>query len=445
MKCIVKIMAMPGTRAAVADLCMFGLAACDDGGPGFVNASVRTITNARQVGVRLQSKCNSTHRHARVDAEDVIGKREQTGTWVREAARAIDEELKKDKQELEMREQRKRAEDANRICSIINENADNKGLSLVEAEMGKLMHQDEQELLSVWEGWHWDDNKGGWLDPELCAKARREEVEYIRRHKMYVRVPREVCLRETGKAPIKTGWAETDKGQPGKPNVRARWVAKEYKTHARQELYASTPPLEALKVVLSEIATGEREGKVLALVDVRRAYAPARRKVFAELPPEDYQPGDEHMCGLLRDSLYGTHDAAQNWEEELASTLSGLGLTRGSACPCVWRGRIKGEDIVATVHGDDITIGGQRSAVEFLIKMISRKYEIKKQVLGGDPDFEKSGRKLNRVIEWDRDGIAIEEDQWHVREIMKGLKLYMCCGKERTDADEDKPSTGGMT
>ena len=77
MKCIVKIMAMPGTRAAVADLCMFGLAACDDGGPGFVNASVRTITNARQVGVRLQSKCNSTHRHARVDAEDVIGKREQ--------------------------------------------------------------------------------------------------------------------------------------------------------------------------------------------------------------------------------------------------------------------------------------------------------------------------------------------------------------------------------
>ena len=111
-----------------------------------------------------------------------------------------------------MRERRKRAEDANRICGITHENAENKGLSLVEAEMGKLMHQDEQELLSVWEGWHWDDNTGGWLDPELCAKARREEVEYMRRHKMYVRVPREVCSRETGKAPIKTVWAETDKG-----------------------------------------------------------------------------------------------------------------------------------------------------------------------------------------------------------------------------------------
>ena len=155
--------------------------------------------------------------------------------------------------------------------------------------MGRLMHHDEQELLSVWEGWHWDDNKGGWLDPRLCAKARQEEVEYIRRHKMYTRVSRETCLRETGKFSTK---------------------------RTRPELHALTPPLEALKVVLSEIVTGTRRGKVVALVDVRRAYfyAPARRRVFVELPPEDYQPGDEHMCGLLRYSLYGTrlHSAVQN-------------------------------------------------------------------------------------------------------------------------------------
>ena len=118
-------------------------------------------------------------------------------------------------------------------------------------------------------------------------------------------------LREIGNAPIKTRWAE----QPGKPNVRARWVAKEYKTHARPVLYTSTPP-EALKAVLSEIASGKRGGKVAALVDVRMAYfhALARRRLFVELPPEDHQAGDEHMCGLLRYSLCG--DAAQKWEEE---------------------------------------------------------------------------------------------------------------------------------
>ena len=82
---------------------------------------------------------------------------------------------------------------------------------------------------------------------------------------------------------------ETDKGQPGKPNVRARWVAKEKKTHVRPEFFASAPPLEALKVVFSEFNTGNRVGRVFALVDGRRAYmnAASRRRISVELPPED--------------------------------------------------------------------------------------------------------------------------------------------------------------
>ena len=96
------------------------------------------------------------------------------------------------------------------------------------------------------------------------------------------------------------------------------------------------------------------------------------------------------MCGVLQYSVYGTGDAVQNWEEELASTLGDLKLTSGIARPCVWQGFIKGENIVATVHGDDITIGGEPSAVEFVIKIRSRKYEIKKQVIGKYPDLEKS-------------------------------------------------------
>ena len=109
--------------------------------------------------------------------------------------------------------------------------------------------------------------------------------------------------------------------------------------------------------------------------------------------------------------------------------------------PCVWKGHIKGEDIVATEHGDDITIGGERSAVEFLTKMMSRKYEIKKQVIGGAQDLEKSGRILNRVIEWNRDGLTIEADQRHVMEILQGLELERAnhtatpCAVDRKDED----------
>ena len=66
---------------------------------------------------------------------------------------------------------------------------------------------------------------------------------------------------------------------------------------------------------------------------------------------------------------------------------------------------------MATVQGDDITIGGMRPAVELLIKMITMKLEIKKQMMSEDTDLENSGRILNRVIEWSRGGITSEADQ----------------------------------
>ena len=110
---------LPGTRTNVADLYMFGLAACERG-PGFVNASVRTVTNARQVGMRMQRKCTGRYRHARVGANNASETMEQPGTWVHPVDRAMEEQLRKDQQEL--REQKRKAEDANRICWIAHEN-----------------------------------------------------------------------------------------------------------------------------------------------------------------------------------------------------------------------------------------------------------------------------------------------------------------------------------
>ena len=50
-------------------------------------------------------------------------------------------------------------------------------------------------------------------------------------------------------------------------------------------------------------------------IDIRRAYfhSEARRKVVVKLPDEDYEEG---MCGRLIKAMYGTRDAAQNWEYE---------------------------------------------------------------------------------------------------------------------------------
>ena len=61
MRCRAKVMVMPGMRTAVADLCMFGLAACDGGGPGFVNVSVRTITMRDELECGCRANAGGTH------------------------------------------------------------------------------------------------------------------------------------------------------------------------------------------------------------------------------------------------------------------------------------------------------------------------------------------------------------------------------------------------
>ena len=51
----------------------------------------------------------------------------------------------------------------------------------------------------------------------------------------------------------------------------------------------------------------------LEFIDIKRAYlqAPARRDLYVQLPTED---ADEGMCAKLNKAMYGTRDAAQNWE-----------------------------------------------------------------------------------------------------------------------------------
>ena len=83
----------------------------------------------------------------------------------------------------------------------------------------------------------------------------------------------------------------------------------------RCSIYASTPSLEALRVILSRAATWDHDGgeREIMINDVSRAYfyAEATRCIDIELPKEGplYGPG---MLGRLRLCLCGTRDAALN-------------------------------------------------------------------------------------------------------------------------------------
>jgi len=135
----------------------------------------------------------------------------------------------------------------------------------------------------------------------------------------------------------------------GNPEYRSRLVAQEIKRDNREDLCAATPPLEAKKMLMSmAVAEGigykngdRRGGNKLEFIDVRRAYfhAKARRLVYIRLPEEDNQEG---MCGRLVKAMYGTKDAAQNWEVEYVELMESIGFRRGQSTPCIFWHKEKG-------------------------------------------------------------------------------------------------------
>jgi len=130
------------------------------------------------------------------------------------------------------------------------------------------------------------------------------------------KVPISECYRLKGKAPISVRWIDVNKGDVTTPNYSSRHVARDINIRKREDLFAATPPLEALEMTLPMTATSNK-GEAIMINDVSRAFfhAKAKRPVFVQLAEEDRVAGQEHMCGRLNFSMHETSDAAQNWYE----------------------------------------------------------------------------------------------------------------------------------
>ena len=137
---------------------------------------------------------------------------------------------------------------------------------------------------------------------------------------MYKKVPKIRWQNVTGKRPIQVRWIDVNKGDDENPVYPSRLVAKEFKTDVNLEWYAATPPLEALRTLISIAATNSytNEGPNKMMInDISRAYfyAPSTTPTFVDICDEDWAGGDEWNCCELFVSMYGTRSAAVNWQK----------------------------------------------------------------------------------------------------------------------------------
>ena len=261
-----------------------------------------------------------------------------------------------------------------------------------------------------------DDITGRPLPKELTIQARRDEIKQVYSHKVYTKVPEQECYDLTGEPPVGKKWIGIDKGDEDKYNIRSRLVAQEFSKGKLSTIFAATPPLEAKKALLSMAVTegiGHGDGWCykLELIDIKRAYfyAPAKRNVYVKLPMEDATNG---YCGKLNKSMYGTRDASLNWEIEYIRFMNKVGFTTGISSPCLFYHKAK--DIRAVIYGDDFTLLGDEKALDWFRKEIKAEYACEfKARLGPDGNDDKSVRLLNRIVEWNNEGITIEGDQRH--------------------------------
>jgi hypothetical protein len=180
----------------------------------------------------------------------------------------------------------------------------------------------------------------------------------------------------------------------------------------------------------------------MEFIDIRRAYfhAPARRTVYVKLPPEDHEDG---MCGKLNKSVYGTRDAAQNWEHQYANVMSELGFNRGIAVPCLFYHPVK--EIRVAIHGDDFTSLGEAVNLDWLQKELKKHFELKvRGRIGPSPKDDKCIRLLNRIFQWTPEGITWEADQRHAEIVVQQLGLdektkpVNTTGNKNKEVDEEE-------
>ena len=279
----------------------------------------------------------------------------------------------------------------------------------------------------------WDDLTGLDLDPGGVRQARLKEIGYAREKEVWTKITRKEAKRRGIKV-LKTRWIDVNKGDAANILIRSRFVAKEFNTGEEAGLFAATPPLEALRLLISEAATMEqgrrREDQVIMVNDVARAFfeAPITREVCIELPTEDMTDEDREQdaVGLLKMSLYGTRDAAANFQREVGSFMQGIGFIRGKYNPCTyWHPR---RGLKTLVHGDDFVTQGDRTQAAWLKKELEKRFEIKTKVVGTGKDDVKEERILNRVIRAGAQGWEYEPDQRHAELIIAGLNLQEAKG-----------------
>lgn len=255
---------------------------------------------------------------------------------------------------------------------------------------------------------------GAKLSNEAVEKAREEEM---RRHEQFdVRewVPEQSAR---GHKVIDSFWIDHEKVAGRPETTRSRLVATEVARERREDLYAGTPPMAAIKYVISRACTKGAE-KQLAVYDVSVAFfhadLPEGMLIFVR-PPLD-QKRNGHVWRLKR-AMYGTRAAAQAWQRKVMQTYRDGGWEVLKTIPCAFYNSEL--DQMTVVWGNDFLAEGSNEALNRVDELLEN-FEIKKKPRAG-PGAGSQTEFLHRTLIWSPKGVTYFPDPVHIENVVSLL------------------------
>ena len=412
-------------HVVTGDQCMYGLLTPDDkGNPVPARKATTFMTSSRQMADLLGPRCDGSHTHQPL----VSGRCAAAAFYPKKLIQTILQGIRNTKDaEAAM------AENAREHRELVQRISDSAG-KLTNEDMK--VHQSKVTktnggVINVtyspenFRSKYLDEYTGESLEPELISTAIREELDYFN-SKVWQIEQKSEMLKKKDYVFVRSRWVLCNKGDNKVPDMRARLVACEVNKGDRHDaFYASTPPLEAKKVLFSRLAQERyRNGEPLRLdfLDVKKAYFNGipKRDVYMQLPREMGLPS--HFVARQVRCVYGTRDAGAIWEDTYREALESIGFRSGVASPCCFFHPER--NLSTVVHGDDITTLGLDGDLDWFREALGNSFELKvRGRVGEGLDGSNDMRILNRIVEMKPDGITYEADPRHVEIMLNSMGL----------------------
>ena len=222
---------------------------------------------------------------------------------------------------------------------------------------------------------------GAVLDPQAVAAGRRMQLQALEEKEAIIQVPHDFPLADAKR--IRSKWLD-DYSSSG-AEVKSRLVATEVAYGNRDYCFAGTPPLKALRLVVSLAAS---RGRRIAFLDVVAAFMHALiDELVILLLPDGLGQG---RTAVLYKVLYGTRKGSRLWQRLLRDVVADADLRASAIFASMYtlgdqRGTLGcwGDDLL--IEADEVDLGAvEAHLVKRLEEGTGAALRVGDQKLGGN-------------------------------------------------------------